>query len=147
MTLSLPNQIVIVMKYQSVTQFLFDKIILQHPKSVICCVLAVVVFSVFQARNFRMDASADTLVLENDESLRYSRLISERYEEHDSLILTYTPNENMFSEKTLAALARLRDDLRSLERVVSFRSILDVPLLESPAVSLEELTYDLPSLD
>ncbi|MFC1737831.1 RND family transporter [Planctomycetota bacterium] len=94
-----------------------------------------------------MDASADTLVLDNDESLRYSRLISTRYGQHDFLILTYTPNENIFSQKTLAALARLRDDLRSLERVVSVHSILDVPLLESPAVSLEELTEDLPSLD
>jgi hypothetical protein len=110
-------------------------------------VLAAVSFLAFQAKHFRLDASAETLVLENDESLRYARLISTRYGQNNFLALTYTPKDDLFSKKTLATLARLREDLSSIERVLSVRSILDVPLLESPPVPLKELTGDLPTLD
>ncbi len=133
-------------KRHSVTPFFFDRVVLQHPRTVILCVLAAVGFLAFGARGFRLDASAETLVLQNDEDLRYARLISSRYGQHDFLVLTYTPRGEMFSDKTLATLARLRDDLRSLKSVLSVLSILDVPLMESPPVSLKELTADLPTL-
>jgi len=110
-------------------------------------VLIVVGFLGFGARGFRLDASAETLVLENDEDLRFSREISSRYGQQDFLVLTYTPRGDLFSPETLTSLARLRDDLRSLENVSSVLSILDVPLLESPPLSLKELTGELPTLE
>ena len=127
--------------------FFFDRVVLGHPKTVILCVLIVVGFLAFGARGFRLDASAETLVLENDEDLRYSREISSRYGQHDFLVLTYTPGGDLFSPNTLTNLARLRNDLRSLENVSSVLSILNVPLLESPPVSLKELTGELPTLE
>lgn len=127
--------------------FFFDRVVLGHPKTVILCVLIVVGFLAFGARGFRLDASAETLVLENDEDLRYSREISSRYGQQDFLVLTYTPGDDLFSPETLTTLARLRDDLRSLESVSSVLSILNVPLLESPPVSLKELTGVLPTLE
>ena len=134
-------------KSHSVARSFFDSVVLKYPRTVILLLLATVAFFIFQAKHFRLDASAETLILENDTSLRYSRLISSRYGQRDFLILTYTPKDDLFSKKTLAALARLRDELTSVERVLSVRSILDVPLLESPAVQLKELTGDLPTLD
>ncbi len=134
-------------KHHSVAYFFFDKVVLGHPKTVIICILTVVGLLAFGARGFRLDASAETLVLENDEDLRYSRAISSRYGQQDFLILTYTPEANLLSEKTLTALAGLRDDLSSLKNVSSVISILDVPLLESPPVPFKELTGDLPNLE
>ncbi len=127
--------------------FFFDRVVLGHPKTVILCVLIVVGFLAFQARRFRLDASAETLVLENDEDLRYSREISSRYGQQDFLVLTYTSRGDLFAPETLATLAGLQDDLRSLENVSSVLSILNVPLLESPPVSLKELTGELPTLE
>jgi predicted RND superfamily exporter protein len=127
--------------------FFFDRVVLRHPKTVILCVLIVVGFLGFGAGRFRLDASTDTLILENDEDLRYSRQISSRYGQQDFLVLTYTPGDDLFSPETLTTLARLRDDLQSLESVSSVVSILDVPLLESPPVSLKELTGELPTLE
>ncbi len=127
--------------------FFFDRVVLGYPKTVILCVLIVVGFLGFGARNFRLDASADTLVLEHDEDLRYSRQISSRYGQQDFLVLTYTPADDLFAPETLNTLARLRDDLKSLENVSSVLSILDVPLLESPPLSLKELTGELPTLE
>jgi predicted RND superfamily exporter protein len=124
--------------------FFFDRVVLGHPKAVILCVLIVVGFLGFGARRFRLDASAETLVLENDEDLRYAREINSRYGQQDFLILTYTPGDDLFTPETLTTLARLRDDLQSMESVSSVLSILNVPLLESPPVSLKELTGELP---
>ena len=134
-------------KHPSGSSFFFDRVVLGHPKTVILCVLIAVGFLMFQARHFRLDASAETLVLENDEDLEYSRLIRSRYGEQDFLILTYTPRDNLLSEKTLGIIGRLRGDLKSLDSVTSVLSILDVPLLESPPVTLKELSGDLPTLE
>lgn len=135
------------MKHQSAASFFFDRMVLRYPKAIILCLLIVVGFLGYQARRFRLDASAETLVLENDESLRYARVISSRYGQRGFLILTYTPADDLFSTDTLKTLGRLRDDLLSLEDVDSVLSILDVPLLESPPVSIKELTGDLPTLE
>jgi len=132
--------------HSSLALFFFDRIILQYPRMVIVCVLVVVGFLGFQARNFRLDASAETLVLENDADLQYARLISSRYGKNDFLVLTFRPKEDLFSQESLRTLARLRDDLESLERVPSVLTVLDVPLLENPPVSLKELSADVPTL-
>ena len=133
-------------KHQSAASFFFDRMVLRYPKTIILCLLIVVGFLGYQARRFRLDASAETLVLENDESLRYSRIISARYGQRSFLILTYNPKGAMFSLQTLNTLGQLRDELLSLQDVESVLSILDVPLLESPPVSIKELTGDLPTL-
>ena len=106
-------------RQNSFVSFFFDRVVLQHPGAVILCVLAVVSLLAFQTRYFRLDASAETLVLENDEDLRYARQISSRYGQNDFLVLAYTPKGTLFSPDTLSTLARLRDELRLLEHVES----------------------------
>jgi predicted RND superfamily exporter protein len=135
------------MKHPSGSSFFFDRVVLGHPKTVILCGLIAVGFLSFQARHFRLDASAETLVLENDKDLQYSRLISSRYGEQEFLVLTYTPGDDLLSKKTLGNIGRLRDDLKSMDNVSSVLSILDVPLLENSPVSLKGLSYDLPTLE
>ncbi len=133
-------------KRNSMIASFFDRVILEYPKIVIGCLLGVVVFFAVEAKQFRLDASADTLLLQNDKDLRYSRLISSQYGKNDFLILTFTPKDELFSPQTLATLSQLQDELESLEGVLSVVSILDVPLLESPPLSLKELTEELPTL-
>ncbi|MHC4718586.1 MAG: efflux RND transporter permease subunit, partial [Planctomycetota bacterium] len=79
--------------------------------------------------------------------LRYARLVSARYGREELVVLTYTPRGELFAEDTLARLARLRDELGGLDRVLSVRTILDVPLLQSPPVSLKALKDGLPTLE
>jgi predicted RND superfamily exporter protein len=133
-------------KHSSLTLFFFDRVILQYPRTVLLCALLAAAFLGFQAGKFRLDASAETLVLQNDKDLQYSRLVSSRFGESDFLVLTFTPKADLFSKESLDTLARLRDDLESLKHVQSVLTILDVPLLENPPVSLKELSADLPTL-
>ncbi|MCP4680872.1 MAG: RND family transporter [Desulfobacterales bacterium] len=123
------------------------KLILERPVLIIICLLAIISFLGYQAKHFKLDASAETLVLENDEDLRYSRLINSRYGGHDYLIMTYAPEDDLFSDKALENLTRLRDDLRGLECVASVTSILDVPLLESPPIPIKELISNIRNLE
>jgi hypothetical protein len=132
--------------YSQLTRF-FDKVVLKRPIFVILCLLAVVIFLGYNAKDFKLDASAETLVLENDKDLQYSRLISSRYGEHDYLLMTYAPKGDLFSDKALEKLTQLRDELRQMERVSSVVSILDAPLLESPPVQVKELVSNIKTLE
>lgn len=134
-------------KRHSVTYFFFDRVVLRYPIIIVLSMLAVVSFLALKARGFRLDASAETLLLENDEDLRYTRSIAARYEQTDFLVLTYTPKGELFSDKTLDCLVRLRDELTKMESVSSVISILDVPLLQSPPIPFTELTGQLPTLN
>ena len=134
-------------KFHSITTWFFDKVILEYPKLVIICFLVVTSFLGYKTKDFKLDASAETLVLENDKDLRYSRLISSRYGENDFLFVTYTPKDDLFSDNALAKLKQLRDELRKLKSVSSVVSILDVPLLESPPVPIKELASNVQTLE
>ncbi len=126
---------------------LYDSVVLQRPRIVLLCLLAIVFFLGYQAKDFKLDASTETLIIETDEDLRYSRLIKSRYGGHDYLLLTYSPMADLFSDAVLKQLARLRDELKQLKGVSSVVSILDAPLLESPAVPVKELATSIQTLE
>ncbi|MCJ7542447.1 MAG: MMPL family transporter [Desulfobacterales bacterium] len=128
------------------TQF-FQKVVIGRPKRVIVFILAVVSFLGYNAKDFKLDASAETLVLQNDKDLRYSRLIDSRYGLQDYLIMTYAPKGDLFSDTALINLSRLRDELRRLKGVSSVVSILDAPLLESPPLPIKELVDNIQTLE
>ena len=118
----------------------YQKSVIERPIVSLLFVFLIVVFFSFQAPNFKLDASADSLVLEHDTALEYYRSIREIYGSDDFLVITYTPQEDLLSSSSLATLKALRDDLSQLERVESIFTIIDVPLLKSPKVSISELT-------
>jgi hypothetical protein len=103
-------------------------------------------------QDFRLDASADSLILENDQDLLYHREINKAYGTEDFLIIAYTPFGELLSKDSLDGLRGLKEDLSKLERIESVVSILDVPLLESPRIKISDLennkrTLDTPGLD
>jgi len=134
-------------KHFFLTKAFFNRIILAHPRYVIVCLMIAIAFLTYQAKFFTLDASSETLVMENDEDMLYAQSISSRYEQQSLLVLTYGPKADMFSEKSLDTLTKLKADLlATVDRIDSIRSILDVPLLESPPVTLKQLTEELPTI-
>ena len=124
----------------------YDKLILKRPGIIILCILAAIAFLGYKATDFKLDASAETLLLESDEALRYSRIIKSRYGGYDYLLVTYAPQSDLFSDKALTDLASLKKELAALPSVSSVVTILDVPLLESPPVPIKELATNLQTL-
>jgi predicted RND superfamily exporter protein len=134
-------------KFHSRVTYFYDRIILEYPKIVILGILAVVCFLGYKAADFRLDASTETLIIETDEDLRYSRLIQSRYGGYDYLLITYSPKTDLFSNESLKKLTQLRDDLKQTKRVSSVVSILDAPLLESPPLPVKEITTSIRTLE
>ena len=131
---------------------LYDKLILAHPKVWLMLIALLVGVSGLYVKNFRLDASADSLVLENDGDLRYHRATSKTYGSEDFLVITYTPFNDLLSKDSLDGLRGLKEDLSKLKRIQSVVSILDVPLLNSPRVNISDLasnprTLETPGLD
>ncbi|MBF0278570.1 MAG: RND family transporter [SAR324 cluster bacterium] len=125
----------------------YDKLVLKYPVSVAVILLITIASLGYQARKLEVDASAETLVLEDDADLRLTRIINERYGSPDFLVITYSPQEELLTENTLNQLRGLKKDLLRLQSVESVISILDVPLLESPPRPIKELLKAVPTLE
>ena len=125
----------------------YRRFILGRPRSVLV-VLALILLGVGgHARDFRLDASADSLLLESDPDLRRFREVQKRYRTQDLLVVTFTPAAELFSDASLETLAALRDALSQVEEIDRVTTILDVPLLESSDVPVSELTDNIPTLE
>ena len=125
----------------------YDRLILERPRLILLCLLAIIAFLGYKAKDFKLDASAQTLILETDQDLHFSQQIKSRYGGHDYLLMTYTPQGDLFADSTLKKLSNLRDELRQLQRVAAIVSILDVPLLLSPPVPVRELATRIQTLE
>ncbi len=126
---------------------IYDRIILGHPLLILLIVAILLSGFVSYIHKFRLDASADTLTLENDQSLAYYRAIKAVYGSNDILIIAYTPRQELFSDKVLSDLRQLHDELAAIERVDSVTSLLNVPLLESPPVTLSDVAEEIITLE
>ena len=104
------------------------------------------VIALFFAQNFKVDASADSLVLEGDEDLEFYREVVERFGSSEFLLVAYELVDPLTSDKSLKALDDLADDLSAIEGVDNVVSLLDVPLLYSPKVPLSALSKGLKTL-
>jgi predicted RND superfamily exporter protein len=125
----------------------YDKFILTYPKSILLLMLICIAALGYQARYLEIDASAETLLLEDDKDLAFTRKINERYGSSDFLVLTYSPKGDLLADNTLNSLRKLSAELLALDRVESVDSILNVPLLESPPKPVSELIKNVPTLE
>ena len=116
----------------------YQNTILKNPKSILV-ILIIALFSFgYYSKDFRLDASSETLLIEGDPDLKYLQEISKRYGSKEFLILTYTPNEEMISDSSINNLLSLKYKIQSLDWVHSVITLLDVPLLNSSDAPLQE---------
>ena len=116
----------------------YRKNIIYRPKLTILVLFLLLVSFGYYSKDFKLDASSDTLLLENDPDLKYLKEVNNRYGSKEFLILTYTPEEAMNSEKSLNNLLSLKYKIQSLDWVYSVITLLDVPLLNNSDTPLAE---------
>ena len=127
----------------------YDRLVLRRPWLVLALVALLVGGFASQLGKIKLDASADSLMLQGDPSLDLYRQISAEYSSEDFLLITWQPHAALLSDESLLPLRRMADELRLLDGVSSVVTVWDVPLLESPMVTLSDITSPepLPSLD
>ena len=117
---------------------LYQNIVLKNPKSVFVILLIALLSFGYFSKDFRLDASSETLLIEGDPDLEYLREITERYGSKDFLVLTYTPNEGMVSDSSINNLLSLKYKIQSLNWVHSVITLLDIPLLNNSDEPLQD---------
>ncbi|MDC0033240.1 MMPL family transporter [Alphaproteobacteria bacterium] len=125
----------------------YDTLVLHYPKLVLVVLLSILVFFGYHTKDFKLDASADSLLLEDDSDLKLLRQIHARYPSSDLLIVTYTPDKGLFSDQPIEALRKLRGELKKVVSVDSVFTILDAPLFKNSDVPFAELLEDIPNLE
>ena len=117
---------------------LYQNLVLKNSKIVFGLLVIAIISFGYYSKDFRLDASSETLLIEGDPDLTYLQEINERYGSKDFLILTYTPNEGMITDNSINNLLSLKYKIQSLSWVHSVITLLDVPLLSNSEASLQE---------
>ena len=118
----------------------YDKAIIEKPYLSLLVVLSLIFFFSLSIPNFKMDASADSLVLENDQALKYHRATSARYGTEDFVVITFKPFKGIYNNDSLSILDNLSKEIKSnVDNVREVLTILDVPLLNSPQIGFSDL--------
>jgi len=112
--------------------------VLKKPKTVFILLIIAILSFGYYLKDFRLDASSETLLIEGDPDLSYLKEVTDRYGSKDFLILTYTPNEGMITDNSINNLLSLKYKIQSLNWVHSVTTLLDIPLLNNSDASLQE---------
>ena len=116
----------------------YQKNVLEKPKVVLFLLAFFLIIFGYFSKDFRLDASSDTLLIEGDPDLKYLNEINKRYNSKEFLVLTFTPKESMISENSINNLLSLKYKIQSLDWVDNVITLLDVPLLTSTDDTLTE---------
>ena len=110
---------------------IYQNVIIEKPKFTLLILVILLLSFGYFAKDFQLDASSDTLLLENDPDLKYLREVNTKYGSKDFLVLTYTPKDNLLAPNTIKNLTDLKNDLSDLSWANNIITILDVPLLKN----------------
>ena len=127
---------------------IYDTLILKYPLIVLTLLMLFVSTLGYYATKLEIDASAETLLLEDDKDLQFFREVNKTYDNSDFLVVTFSPkNEELLSQKSLETIKNISNDFLKVKNVESITSILNVPLLQSPIRPISDLVEGVDSLE
>jgi predicted RND superfamily exporter protein len=118
------------------------KKILKQPKLILIFLLILLSLSFYQGKKFQLDASADTLLVENDPDLNYLRSVNERYASEDFFVVTYSPKQSL-NKSNIKEFKKFVDEINNFKWVSKTISVLNSPLFESSDKPLIEKIKDI----
>ncbi|RXJ78483.1 hypothetical protein CRV03_00185 [Arcobacter sp. F155] len=129
------------------TKKFFDLTVIKHPFKTVFILLLGVIFLGYYSTKLEIDASSETLLLDDDKDLQFARKVSKLYYNPDFLLVTYSPKKDLLHDETLEELKELSEELTQIENIASVTSILNVPLLQSPVQKLTKLVDNIRTLE
>ena len=121
--------------------------IVKKPSFVMVFIVAIFLSAASGLKSFKLDASSDALVIEGDEAFKVYRETGEIFGNSDFLIITFTPEFDLFSSQSLATIKSLDTQLNQLPGVQSVLTILDAPIFFQPKGALADLMSNLKTLE
>jgi predicted RND superfamily exporter protein len=126
---------------------IYDTFILKYPLAILIALLVFISSLAYYATKLEIDASAETLLLDDDKDLKFFREVNKKYDSSNFLIVTYSPNTDLLSKESLETIKNISDDFLKVEGIESITSILNIPLLQSPIRPISDLVSGVESLE
>lgn len=126
---------------------IYDTFILKYPPVVLIILLVFISTLGYHATKLEIDASAETLLLDDDKDLKFFREVKKRYDSSDFLVVTFSPKSDILSKESLDTIKNISNDFLKIENIESVTSILNIPLLQSPIRPISDLVSGVESLE
>ncbi|MED6344366.1 MAG: MMPL family transporter, partial [Pseudomonadota bacterium] len=119
---------------------LYDYAVIEKPVIALSFMFLITILLSIGLKDFKLDASADSLTLERDADLEFHRQVSTRYGTDNFLVVTFKPNTgSLFDDANLDTIKIMSEELSKVDGVLDVSSIVNVPLLYSPKITIEAL--------
>lgn len=122
------------------------RLIVAFPKITLALFTVLALFFGYYSTKLEIDASSQTLLLDNDKDLQIWREVSKRYETPNFLVLAYTPAGDLLAPETIRKIAQMDAAFSKLDFVASVTDITNVPLLLNKGGGMSELLKHIPTL-
>lgn len=122
------------------------RLIVAFPKITLALFTALALFFGYYSTKLEIDASSQTLLLDNDKDLQIWREVSKRYETPNFLVLAYTPAGDLLAPETIHKIEQMDAAFSKLDFVTSVTDITNVPLLLNKGGGMSELLKHIPTL-
>lgn len=122
------------------------RLIVAFPKITLALFTALALFFGYYSTKLEIDASSQTLLLDNDKDLQIWREVSKRYETPNFLVLAYTPAGDLLAPETIHKIEQMDAAFSKLDFVASVTDITNVPLLLNKSGGMSELLKHIPTL-
>ena len=109
----------------------FFNLIINNPYKVFISIFIISFLGINGIQNFKLDASSDALIIEDDKSLEVYRESAEIFGNNDFLFVVVDTKDEIFTEDTINYISKLKNDLSEIEGVESVLSIIDAPIFFS----------------
>jgi uncharacterized protein len=124
----------------------YERVVLGRPIATLIVLAVILAGFATGLPNFKLDASTDALLLENDADLRVFRQMSVRYKTREFLFIAVVPPGDFLEQSNLELIGKLRDELAGLAHVSEVISMLDVPLVTNRPGSLADVATNFRTL-
>ena len=125
----------------------YQKLINKYKNISLIILLIVFIIFIFSAKQFQLDASSDTLILEQDKDLIKYREIIKNYGSSDFLIVTFTDKNRILKTDNLELIKLFINKIKTLEWVENVQSVFDVPLLDVNEQTLSDLANEVLTIE
>jgi len=115
------------------------ELLIYKPVASLVVLLAILIPLVVQVPKLQLDASADTLSIEGDMDLAFYTKTQKTFGQNDNLIVSYTSDSHVLTAENIESIKKLRDELRALSHIESVTTVLDVPLFQSPPLTMMQM--------
>ena len=122
------------------------RLIVAFPKITLALFTVLALFFGYYSTKLEIDASSQTLLLDNDKDLQIWREVSKRYETPNFLVLAYTPAGDLLAPETIRKIEQMDAAFSKLDFVASVTDITNVPLLLNKGGGMSELLKHIPTL-